>query len=576
MTGGTSMETTAAGTADTRVRPRSARTVRLAAGLTVLFLLGAACGADQKKERAAPLEDVVADESGLAEAGKPVRGGRLVYGVEAETSGGFCLPEAQLATSGHLIRTTIYDSLTAANDTGEIKPYLAKSVDHDDEYKTWTIELRDGVKFHDGTDLDAQVVKNNLDAYLGRRPPRAPTLFPMVLANIDTVTVKDDRTVVVTTKLPWVAFAAYLTPVGIMAQSQLDDVDNCDTKLVGTGPFKLASWTQDQEMLTQRNPDYWQIAPDGQPYPYADAIAFRPITDAQQRINALEAGEINVMMASAPTDIYGPLTDLKDDGSINLLVSDDHAEVTHLLLNSSKAPFDDEKMRRAVAMGVDRQAYADLLDGGFSTIAEQPFPKGDPGYVDDSGYPGFDPEASKALVAEYVSEGGEATFTLSVSSEPLIVARGEVIQNQLAKVGISVKLASADQATQINEAIAGSFQAIIWRNHAGGEPDLQYLWWHGQGNPINLGRFVDPEMDELLEAGRAEPDAVKRRQIYENVSRRFGEKVWNIWLTYVEWAVALSPDVHGVLSAGLPDDGGLPFKGLVAGHPTLGMWITSK
>jgi peptide/nickel transport system substrate-binding protein len=155
------------------------------------------------------------------------------------------------------------------------------------------------------------------------------------------------------------------------------------------------------------------------------------------------------------------------------------------------------------------------------------------------------------------------------------VARGEVIQNQLADVGISVRLASADQATQINEAVAGTFQAVLWRNHPGGEPDLQYVWWHGQGNPINLGRFVDPEMDSLLEAGRAEGDPAKRREIYEDVSRRFGEKVWNIWLTYVEWGVALSPEVHGVLSADLPDDGGTPFKGLAAGHPTLGLWITT-
>jgi len=558
------------------VRPGSARTVRLAAGFAVLSLLAGACGADDKAGRNAPPEDILTEESGLAEAGQPVRGGRIVYGVEAETSGGFCLPEATLATSGNLIRTAIYDSLTMVNEDVEVKPYLAESVEHDAEYKTWTIGLRDGVTFHDGTKLDATVVKNNLDAYLGRRPPRAPTLYPMVLANVDTVTVEDDRTVVVTTKVPWVSFAAYLSPLGIMAQSQLDDVNDCDTRLVGTGPFKLASWVQDQELLTQRNPDYWQIAPDGEPFPYADALAFRPITDAQQRINALEAGEINAMMASAPTDLYGSLTDLKDDGSINLLISDDHAEVTHLLLNSSEAPFNNEKFRRAVAMGVDREAYSALLDGGFSTIAQQPFPKGDMGYVDDPGYPGHDPEGASKLVQEYVSEGGDPSFTLSVSSEPLIVARGEVIQNQLAKVGISVKLASADQATQINEAIAGTFQAIIWRNHAGGDPDGQYVWWHGQGNPINLGRFVDPEMDALLEAGRGEADSAKRREIYENVSRRFGEKVWNVWLTYVEWGVALSPDVHGVLSTELPDDGGQPFKGLVGGHPTLGMWITSS
>jgi peptide/nickel transport system substrate-binding protein len=554
---------------------RSARPFQVAAGLAALSLLAGACGAEEKQARAKPPEDVVVDESGLAEAGAPVRGGRIVYGVEAETSGGFCLPEARLAASGILIRNTIYDSLTALNDDAEAKPFLAKSIEPDDEYKTWTIGLRDGVKFHDGTTLDATVVKNNLDAYLGRRPPRAPTLFPISLGNIDTVTVEDDRTVVVTTKLPWVSLPVYLTQVGIMGQSQLDDPDSCDSKMVGTGPFKLASWVPDQELLTQRNPDYWQIAPDGQPYPYADAIAFRPITDAQQRINALEAGEINAMASSAPNDLYGSLTDLKDDGKINLLISDDHAEVSFIMLNNSKAPFDDEKMRRAFAMGIDREAYNELLNGGVSTIADQPFPEGDIGYVDDPGYPGRDPEAATKLVQEYIAEGGDPSFTLNVSSEPLVLARGEVLQNQLSKIGVAVKLHSVDQATLINEAIAGSFQAVIWRGHPGGDPDAQYIWWHGQGNPTNFARIEDPDLDALLEAGRLEADPAKRREIYEDVSRRFGEKVYNIWLTYYEWGVALSSEVHGVLSAPLPDDGGDAFKGLFGGHPTLGMWITS-
>jgi peptide/nickel transport system substrate-binding protein len=544
------------------------------AGLLVLALVAGSCGGNDSDE---PRTGATAPgESGLKDAGKPVRGGRIVYGIEAETSGGWCLPQAQLAPSGNLIRTALYDTLTAINEFAEAKPYLAESVVADETFTQWTIVLREGVTFHDDSELDATVVKNNLDAYLGRYPPRTPDLFPLVFANIDTVTVVDPLTVQVTTKTPWVALPTYLATIGIIGQAQLDDEENCHKNLIGTGPFELAEWTPDQRLLAQRNPDYWQIAPDGEPYPYADAIEFRPIVDAQQRINAIESGEVNAMASSEPNDIHGALADLSEAGTVNLLVANDHAEVGYLMLNSGKPPFDDERMRRAAAQGIDREAFNELVNGGFSTIADQPFPEGDVGYVEDPGFPELDVEAAKALVAEYVAEGNAATLTISAAAEPRLLARAEVLQNQLRKIGFDVNIHSVDEATLINEAIGGTFQANLWSQHAGGEPDAQYIWWHGQGNPTNFARIEDAEIDAALEQGRAEPDPDKRRELYEGISRRFAEKVWNIWLNYSEWGIALAPDVHGVLSADLPDDGGAVFTGVAAGHPLHGMWVTSE
>ena len=369
----------------------------------------------------------------------------------------------------------------------------------DASFTRWTIVLREGVTFHDGTSLDSTVVKNNLDAYLGRYPARKPDLFPIVFANVDTVTVVDPLTVELTTKVPWVALPTYLATIGIIGQAQLDDVENCDRNAIGTGPFALTGWTPNQELRAERNPDYWQTAPDGVRYPYADAIEFRPIVDAQQRVNAIESGEINVMATSEPNDIHGTLTDLSERGDLNLLVANDHAEVNYLMLNSGKPPFDDERMRRAVAQGIDREQYNELVNGGFSTIADQPFPEGDLGYVDDPGFPDFDPAAAKALVAEYEADGGDPSLTISAASEPAVVARAEVIQSQLREIGLDVEVRSVDEATLINEAIGGSYQANVWSQHAGGEPDAQYIWWHGGPNPTNFARIDDPEIDAALE-----------------------------------------------------------------------------
>jgi len=553
--------------------PAAPRMIRLLGCLAALCVLAGACGNDPGQQHAGLSAESLTTESGLKEAGSPIRGGRIVYGMEAETTGGWCLPEAELAPSGNLVRMALYDSLTAFNEKTEVKPYLAKSVVPDDTYSRWTIVLREGVKFHDGTLLDATVVKNNLDAYLGRYPARTPDLFPIVLANVDTVKVKDELTLEVTTKIPWIAFPSYLTNLGIMGQDQLDDEENCHRNMIGTGPFELAEWIPNQKLLAQRNPDYWQIAPDGKRYPYADAIEFRPIVDTQQRINAIESREINVMATSEPQDIHGTLTAMAEAGDINFLIANDHSEVGYLMLNSGKAPFDDERMRRAVAQGIDREAYNGIINGGFSEIADQPFPQGDMGYVEDPGFPKHDVAAAKALVKDYIADGNSPEFTISAASEPTVLARAEVIQSQMRMLGIEVKIHSVDETTLINEAIGGTYQANIWSHHSGGEPDAQYVWWHGVPNPTNFARIDDPEIDAALDQGRIETDPVKRRQIYEGLSRRFAEKVWNVWLTYTEWGIALSPHVHGVLNADLPDGGGPVFTGVALGHPVHGMWI---
>jgi peptide/nickel transport system substrate-binding protein len=360
----------------------------------------------------------------------------------------------------------------------------------------------------------------------------------------------------------------------MMAQAQLDDTETCNTKMIGSGPFKLAKWVQDQELLAQRNPDYWQIAPDGEPYPYLDAIAFRPIHDSAQRINALEAGEIDAMMTSEPTDIVGPLTELRDQGAINMLVSEEHAEVNVVMMNSSKPPFDDLNMRKAIAMGLDREAYNELTNRGFPTIADQPFPPGDPGYMEDVGFPDFDPAAAKALVDEYKASGGDPSFTITALSDPSVSARAEVIQNQLAKVGITVRLQSEVETAIIDQLIGGGYQAMLARYFPGGEPDEHYpLWSNKEGNPVNFNKIDSDVIEKALQDGRVEPDPEERQKIYERISRDFATQVWNVWLNYTPWAVALSSNVHGIYAFDYPDGNGTPSIALSRGHSVQGMWI---
>jgi len=114
---------------------------------------------------------------------------------------------------------------------------------------------------------------------------------------------------------------------------------------------------------------------------------------------------------------------------------------------------------------------------------------------------------------------------------------------------------------------------LSFRNHAGGDPDLQYVWWYG-GGITNFGKFDDPEINALLDQGRAEADPAKREEIYQEINREFGKEVYNVWLNWSVWTIGTQNDVHGMLGPLLPD-GQEPFPGLADGHTLAGAWISS-
>jgi peptide/nickel transport system substrate-binding protein len=557
-----------------------------------ITLLAASCGGKKLNSKGsnggnASPELSTKTESGLADAGKPVRGGKLIYGLEAETGGGFCLAEGQLAIAGIMVARAFYDTLTMPNDKGQYVPYLAKSVSHDPTYKTWTINLRSGIKFSDGSALTATVVKNNIDAFRGKYPGRSSLLFVFVLNNITSVTATGPLTVQVKTAKPWVAFPAYLYSsgrLGIMGQAQLDDAKTCDRKLIGTGPFIFDSWKVGSSLKGHANTNYWQIAPDGKPYPYVDSVDFRPIPEGTQRVNALQSGSVNVMHTSNPEDIGGPLAKLRDDGKINAYVTQKFGEVAYTMLNTSKPPFDDIRMREALAMGADRNEINDIANNGLPQVIDGPFAPGNVGYLKDPGFPKFDLEKAKSLVKAYVAEGKghKAQFTINASNDPSVVRLAELIQERATKVGVAVKIKQEEQAQLINDAIGGSFQATTWRNHPGGDPDDQYVWWYDGNpspkvttNPVNFGRINDPVIDKLLNQGRSEPDPAKRKTIYEDLNREFAKKVWDVWGWVTPWAVVENKNVHGILGPPLPD-GSQPNPGLAVGHRLIGMWISKN
>lgn len=521
---------------------------------------------------------VGAAESGLDPKAKPQRGGQLVYGLEAEVSDkGYCLPEAELAISGMQVARALYDTLTIPDAKGDYVPYLAKAVDHDDSYKTWTITLRSGVTFHDGSRLDAQVVKNNLDAYRGQYKGRSPLLFTFVLKNVASVKVVNELTVRVTTTRPWVAFPAVLYAsgrLGMMAQKQLDaSPDDCATKPIGTGPFSFVSWTRDQGLKARRNAKYWQIAPDGKPYPYVNAVEFRPMQNSDSRIAALQQGDLNILHTSTSADMADTLPRLRDGGSINLIISDERTEVSYLMINTSKAPLGERSTRLAIAHAIDRNSLNEQANKGFPDVADGPFAANVLGHLDETGFPGFDLKAAKAQVAAMEKAGQDTSLSLLTSAGPVAVRQAQIQKEMLEAAGFTITLVVETEGDLIARVISGDYELASFRNQPGEDPDMDHIWWYGDSNPVNFGRFDDPVINANLDKARSNPDPKARQAAYEAINRQFAKQVWNVWLWFAPWAVAESANVHGVLGPELPGGAGPPSSRLVTGHSLLGLWI---
>jgi peptide/nickel transport system substrate-binding protein len=356
----------------------------------------------------------------------------------------------------------------------------------------------------------------------------------------------------------------------MMAQAQLDDTETCADNLIGTGPFVLENWTPNQSLTATKNPDYWATDAAGNQLPYLDEVEFRPIVESSQRLNALQSGEINAMHTSDP-ELVAELRNLDEEGAVTSVESVEFGEVSYSLLNSSVPPFDNILARQAVASAFDFDEYNEIIGRGILTQASGPFAPGNIGYLEETDLPTYDPERAEELVAQYEEETGEPlSFAYTTTQAEATIAGAQLLKEQLEAVGIEMEIVTVDQSTQIDTAISGDFQAIAWRNHPGGDPDAQYVWWESS-YPTNFGRINDPEIDDLLNQGRVTADADERRTIYEDLNRRFGEQVWNLWSYYTLWSVGTATDVHGVQGEGPTSEE--PFPGLATGHLVTYMWV---
>jgi peptide/nickel transport system substrate-binding protein len=494
--------------------------------------------------------------SGQGHAQKAGSGGNLNFGLEAETTN-YCLTSAQLAISGIQVVAAVYDTLTVPNSKGVAVPYLAKSVTPNANNTLWTITLRPNITFQDGEPLTAQAVMLNLDTYRGVAPGIAADfgdLFPIYLKFISNVTVTGPLTLQVALSGPVSDFPAYLYStgrMGIMAPAQLNG--NCQTDMIGTGPFKLQSYQQNEKTVVVRNPNYWQAG-----YPKAQSITFFPVPDESQRTTELEGGQLDLLHTSSAQQYSA----LKSQGNLKIFYQQaGYREIHYYFLRSNKAPFNSIIAREAFATAVDRTTLNTIQNKGIFQVANSIMDKGSPGYLANAGYPAFNLKKAISLVNQYkAANGGQFNITLGATTDPEASAEAQLLKEQLSKAGINTTIAQFDQATLINKALQGDIDVLIWRNLHGeysGDADQSTYVWFAQGYPTNFGAFSDPTVQSLLDQGRAASSPAQINSIYQQFNKAMAKGLYILPAWYVNWTIAYKPSVSLTFPP-LPDGEGSP------------------
>jgi peptide/nickel transport system substrate-binding protein len=329
-----------------------------------------------------------------------------------------------------------------------------------------------------------------------------------------------------------------------------------------------------QELVATKNPDYWQKDSKGTQLPYLDKITFKPVAEAVQRLNSLQGGQLDLMHTSDGQQVDALENQL--NGQFNVLKEPvGRAEVRYYLLNAAadKAPLNDLNARKAVAMAIDRNQINQIRNNGVYRIANGPFDTKVIGYTKNPGFPQYNLKQAKKLASAYkAAHGGQFSVVLEHTNDPANTQEAELIKEQLAKAGIDSTLKQDDQTAFIAAAVGGNFSILLWRNHPGDDPDVNYQWW-ADGSILNFGKFTDATLQGLIDQGRTETDPAKRKQIYTDVNKRFASQVYNVWAYYADWVVGAKKSVQGMEGPPLPDGGGKPAVLLYGRQPLLGLYL---
>ena len=559
----------------------SSKLSMLVAMIVIVSLLATACGGPAATPTAVPPKPAEPTKAPAAPTAAPAAPTptpapvTFIFGAQGEP---VCLDPA-IITDGVSGRITnqIFEGLVKYDkDTTNIVASLAEKWEVSTDGKVWTFTLRKGVKFHDGTDFNADAVVKNFDYWSNTKNTvhaaqvKAGQTFEYYEAQFggfdaDSIITKveavDPATVRITLKEPQGPFLQNLGMFVFVfwSPTALDKagVNSCKQP-VGTGPFKFVEWKPNESVTLAKNADYWDKANAAK----VDRVVVRNIKDNSQRLAALKAGEIHGLEGLNPNDVAG----VKSDPNLQLLLRP--ANTTgYVAFNFKVKEFQNLKVRQAIAMAINKKAIVDALYGGTGQVATQFQPPSLWGYKKDLKDWDYDPAAAKKLLADAGYPNGITDITWADGKKEALtfwympVSRpyfpnpkeiAEAIAADLAKIGVSVKLQTIDWTVYLDKRKNGELPLYMlgWTGD-NGDPDnfvCYFFCMDAKDTPITREGFVaDKEVSDLLKKAAVTIKQADRVPMYQQAEQMIHDRVLRIFIANNQPPLAFSKKVSGYI-----------------------------
>ncbi|WP_252504138.1 ABC transporter substrate-binding protein [Sporosarcina sp. Marseille-Q4943] len=457
-------------------------------------------------------------------------------------------------TEGETFKVTVnlYETLLnfGEQDTS-VQPGLAKEWNTDDGL-TYTFKLQEGVKFHDGTDFNADAVVKNFERWANGDAEKFPyynSMFGGFKGDeghvIESVTADGDHTVIIKLKRPQAPFlkniAMSMFAIASPTAFEKGD-DQFERNPVGTGPFKFVDWKPNESITIEKFDDYWQEG-----LPKLNKVIFRSIPDNSARLNALIAGEIDL------ADGINPADGEKIEGNADLqLIERPSMNVGYLGLTVTRPPFDKKEVRQAMNYAINKETIIESFFEGRANIAKNPMPPSISGYNDDIEPYEYNPEKAKELLAKAgYPDGFEMELWAMPVPRPYMpdgAKVAEVIQSNLADIGVKAKIVSYEWPTYLDKASKGEADAFMlgWTGDNGDADNFLYVLLDEDNiGSNNYTYFKNDAMHDLFIEAQTEVDEDKRIQLYRKAQEIIHEEAPWVPIAHSTPLLAAAKDLTG-------------------------------
>ena len=471
--------------------------------------------------------------------GTPKSGGTLILGENGQEPP--CLdPHGNASSDGPVTTVPVSDSLVWFDADGTIQPWLAESWEVSDDGLTYTFKLRKGVKFHDGAAWNAEALKINFEHM--RDPATKSPLAASYIAPYKDAKVLDEYTLQVRLRSPYRPFLDILAQgyLGMISPKQIKEApESICTHPIGSGPFIFEKWTKGQSITYRRNPDYnWGPKSAKHTGPaYLDRLEIRFLAEDGTRYNALASGEVHAIDFTPPQNVE----DVKANPDLGFLTAIRPGHPMSFWLNTSRPPFDDVRVRRALLAAVDREAIIKGISFGQYQVAQGFVTTSTPGYAQGlSGSIKHDEALANKLLDEAgwtrrdkdgirLKDGKRLTAYFPIAANFPAQRMQIAVQTQAAarKIGLDIQIQTPPEQELTDRSIKGDYDLSsgLWATNTADVLWIQYSSENvttPERRGQNVARLKDAELDELLEKARAAEDPA---ELYNKAQARLLELV---------------------------------------------------